>query len=125
MTLASITAEQKEAWIADLQSGKYRHGKKRLKTVYNDDLVTEHCCLGVLCETLGKEILLARGSSIASRADFNRIDVDNKETGYEFFEEFLGIPSTQVSVLYSINDAADTVDYKQQVDWIRKNIVPK
>ena len=43
----------KRAWIANLRSGKFTQGHKRL--VGEDG----HCCLGVLCETMGFKPFLA------------------------------------------------------------------
>jgi hypothetical protein len=38
----------KTKWVAALRSGKYKQGKKTLKS--HDD---RYCCLGVLCELMG------------------------------------------------------------------------
>lgn len=123
-----MNAAEKEAWIADLESGKCHHGKKML--MYRDvGGLSSHCCLGVLVETLGHKILPKqidcgdehRG---ISATEFNRIQVNGEERGYDFFAEVLG-NGVDVAVLYGINDAEETTDYKRQVAWIRHNVIPK
>ena len=41
----------KKRWIEALRSGKYKQGKKRLKT-----LEENYCCLGVLCDIVKDEL---------------------------------------------------------------------
>lgn len=48
----NLTKQQFADWIANLRSGNYEQGKKRLR-VRNKAGDTSYCCLGVLCETLG------------------------------------------------------------------------
>jgi hypothetical protein len=124
-----MNAAEKEAWIADLESGKYKHGKKRLMTIQDNGDV-EHCCLGVLCETLGKRILpiaLDHGDHHMGVSDkeFNRIELNGQEIGYEFFEDVLDMKPEHFAVLYSINDAEETEGFGRQIKWIRENVVAK
>ncbi len=49
MGKASMRGEIKERWISELRSGNYEQGEIALKSV-DDDGVTRHCCLGVLCD---------------------------------------------------------------------------
>lgn len=44
-----MNKQVKEAWLADLRSGRYRQGRESLKQ--RDGGRIKHCCLGVLCET--------------------------------------------------------------------------
>ncbi len=48
-----MNPDVKAAWLAALRSGNYTQGKECLKRVRsNGD--TEYCCLGVLCDILGR-----------------------------------------------------------------------
>lgn len=123
-----MNAAEKQAWIDDLESGKYFHGKKRLKIV--EAGLVSHCCLGVLVETLGAAILpmeLECGDDHRgeSKTEFNRIKDNGEEFGYEWFEKITGLTPGKIAVLYSINDGEETVGFKRQADWIRLNVVPK
>jgi hypothetical protein len=123
-----ITEAQKNTWIEALESGKYNHGKYRLANVDDTTGVLQHCCLGVLVDTLGYKL---KGMEVdcgdgayrelpPSKKEFNRfIDDKGREQTYEFFEDFFGKKYVE---LYSLNDRVDTCDYTKQVDWIRRNL---
>lgn len=53
-----IDQETKDKWIAALRSGEYKQGNSRLR--YDDELGSSFCCLGVLCEVMGKEVHRSR-----------------------------------------------------------------
>ncbi|SRR6266851_10054158 len=55
-----MNADLKAKWVAALQSGKYLKGRYYLK-----DSQGRYCCLGVLCEILGKPA--QNGSNIDSQ----------------------------------------------------------
>lgn len=48
MTIFKTTAGE---WVDALRSGDYKQGRGTLKTLLSEN-VTQHCCLGVLCDIL-------------------------------------------------------------------------
>lgn len=120
---------EKEAWLEALESGKFIHGKKRLKTVDVGGLES-HCCLGVLVEVMGVKLMpteLDRGDEHRgeSETEFNRIEVDGQIFGYEWFEKITRLPSSQIATLYCLNDANNTEGFSKQAAWIRANVEAK
>lgn len=128
----------KEAWIEALKSGKYHHGQKRLKIVgeqfANGESLTTHCCLGVLVEVLGDEIVgkpageLALDESYPEMIDNctgNRIKTkDGNVHSYNYFEEIIDLADERLLAdLYTLNDEYGVNDYTRQIKWIEDNVV--
>jgi hypothetical protein len=51
-----MDAQIKAKWVAALRSGKYKQGRRALKQKDKNGVVC-HCCLGVLLEVLGPEVV--------------------------------------------------------------------
>lgn len=68
-------------WVKALRSGKYKQGRRRLKSLDNS-----YCCLGVLCEIMGIE------------PELNE-DLDSSGSGvsYNFNGHSLNVPTTVLS----------------------------
>lgn len=118
-----MNAELKQKWINALRSGEYIHGKGRLKKI--EDGCTKHCCLGVLVEVIGHEIVPMKtdcgdGMGPISYTDFNSIKINDQIIGYEFFDslmEYIEIPR-----LYVLNDKESTNGYDRQISYIEANL---
>lgn len=122
-----LSVAEKQAWIVDLESGKYTHGKGKLCVENDSSDQVVHCCLGVLCETLGvkmRGIIYDHGDGLPGESEkvLNRIEDKGIVHGYEFFEKILGIPGTEVAKLYNLNDQRETKGYDLQAKWIAKNV---
>lgn len=120
----------KQAWIDALKSGKYIHGQKRLKIVGEEQ--TMHCCLGVLVEVLGDEIVGRSDSCPVSDdpIDQNRLTGNRIKTkdgvihSYNYFDEILDLADGfRLSDLYTTNDAWNVKDYTLQIKWIERNVI--
>jgi hypothetical protein len=120
----------KEAWIEALKSGKYNHGQRRLKLVTED--ATRHCCLGVLVEVLGDEIVgrnPASGeneiwSDTPDPLDGNRIKIkEGSVRSYNYFNDIIHFrQNRKLADLYTINDEYGVTDYTRQIRWIEENV---
>lgn len=113
-----LKPEIKSLWIKALESGKYKHGKHHLRNVDNT-----HCCLGVLCDLYDKqhdvynwdpsefndcEFFMGEESFLPDNvADWAVEDDDSLEQFQEDIAE--------------INDDRDTIDYSNQIQYIREN----
>ena len=118
-----MSPELKQKWIDALESGKYIHGKNRLKII--EDGCVKHCCLGVLVDVLGHEILTmdtdcGDGLGPTSKTEFNRIKINDQKIGYEFFNELM--PQFRAQNLYQLNDLESTVGYEKQIAYIKEKL---
>lgn len=103
-------------WITALRSGKYKQGHLRLARRVNlleKEAEFEYCCLGVLCEIVGKS------------KSYNPITVsyqyDESSTGIsETLREKVGLSTGDVNHLMHLNDY-ERVDFNKIADWIETN----
>lgn len=124
-----MIADIKHAWVAALRSGQYIQGHNRLKYVIRDTGVTEHCCLGVLCDIyvcqhgLGywKYAGLGSEGSISKYALTDRNDVHSAvdlTAGVRFWADIL---DSQVDQLIYMNDN-DASTFETIANWIDANL---
>ena len=101
----------KAKWLEALRSGKYKQGRKKLRS--EDD---EFCCLGVLCDISGQGQWKLEPSSYCYYKEEER--------------DFYGLPSFMVNIdgargvwgeLVTMNDI-DKLSFPEIAEWIEKNI---
>lgn len=63
-----MTRKELDQWLEALRSGRFIQGNGALKSMVNK--VTQHCCLGVLCE-LHKDLLIESFDSLNNEWLFN------------------------------------------------------
>lgn len=98
-----MTPEDAQAWIDELESGKYIHGKRRLQ---NKD--GSMCCLGVLADMHGN--LNVRGGWEYSGSESNFYLINNE----------LGLSLEDQNDIGVINDAKSTKDFTPVIQKIRE-----
>lgn len=91
-----ITKQQKQDWIKNLRSGKFKQGREFLRVKLTEEY--SYCCLGVLMETLNFPFL---NQSIWIPSD--ALDHSTQET------------------LMDLNDR-HRLSFDQIADWIEENI---
>lgn len=102
----------KQEWLNALRSGKYKQGY--------DVLVgpTQHCCLGVLCETQG----ISKVDNVF-QFEIGEEDEPNIYIGslpYSLLDKF-GLTKDQQNHLIKMNDD-DGRTFDQIADWIDENL---
>jgi hypothetical protein len=90
----------KTKWVAALRSGKYRQGTGRLRTKDGG-----YCCLGVLCEAVGKPI--------ASDGVFPA-----RENDCSSLSKLIGV---NIKEFIRMNDR-EWLTFEQIAEWIEVNV---
>lgn len=113
MYQSDLNQEQLDAWIAALRSGQYQQGTGAL--MRSPEGVAEYCCLGVLCEVVGREVgevwkPLHQGRSFI------------RDYSYNGNNGFYLLPEKAQSDLSEMNDSGRSFLYI--ADWIRDNVLP-
>lgn len=102
----------KAKWLEALRSGKYKQGRKKLRS--EDD---EFCCLGVLCDISGQGQWKLEPSSYCyykeEERDFHGLPL--------FMEEFSGIGARTEEDLIGLNDI-DELSFPEIANWIEENV---
>jgi hypothetical protein len=91
---------KQQAWLDALKSGKYAQGTKALKVNLGGEKVA-HCCLGVLCETLGLQSSLPKDAFEYQFTDIDSLAGDRK------IDAALNARITQEIKLRSMNGAIE------------------
>jgi hypothetical protein len=115
--------EAKELWIEALRSGKFKQGKRALKT-YDGAF----CCLGVLCEVTGNGYYehTTNDTGAAAFGIVSKVfpDSDHLTTAMSLpaeLQDILGVDKTADAFLQSCNDDYDWT-FAQIADWIEENL---
>ncbi len=95
-----MNREIQAEWLSELQSGRYKKGIGRLKTVNN-----EFCCLGVLCDMYAKKHNKKWMSSGTPPS------LNSEKTEIELFEGESNYPPTAVLVWAGIADGDSDAGY--------------
>jgi hypothetical protein len=113
-----IDQETKDKWIAALRSGNYKQGKTQLRR--DDETGSEFCCLGVLCEVMGKETCTSYGLGTEAYLFSWPDGAPRKFTvslPFDVIDE-----TTQYSLMEFNDDCAWS--FSMIADWIEENIKP-
>lgn len=111
-TRSKIPQEIKEEWLIALRSGNYKQGKNRLVNCDN-----EHCCLGVLCETLeiSKEIKTdSEGKTTGYTFENMTVTLPNsvmRKTKLDYYGDFHGFSINGKSSLADLNDTHHSFEF--------------
>jgi hypothetical protein len=98
-----MNPEIKQKWVEALRSGKYKQGYKQLR-----DENGAYCCLGVLCEVVGKPYTGSHGSlpsSVAELAGVHKSGLLPKAVENEHF-----LASVNDYLKYDFNQIADIIE---------------
>ena len=116
-----MTPEMKQAWLDDLKSGEYKHGKHYLG--HKD----RFCCLGVLCRTIETKFPDLLGDQFNVEEDPNgdvRVSIgDESFWQYSLPSEMLqvvGLTHVSADTLMSLNDESN--NYNSAIDYIERNL---
>lgn len=123
----------KEQWVAALRSGEYKQGKSALRALDKKGEL-KYCCLGVLCDILGRKWYKADeldqpqvGVIYAVKNGTEKNSVDLPET----ILKKTGITVDQMNDLVIMNDGGFDYTKSKNVkakkftkiaDWIEKNL---
>lgn len=80
-----------EKWVKALRSGRYKQGKRALKTKSKRGVV-RHCCLGVLCELYNKE---HKNKLKVKKSDdpFDNVEFNYNTVVFRFGNESMTLPN--------------------------------
>lgn len=125
----------KEQWVAALRSGDYKQGKAALRVLKKKDNEVRYCCLGVLCDVLGRKWYEAEewdqttdkeiAYAVKSGIEKNSADLP------ESILNRVGLNVDQMNELIQMNDGGfDYYSHKnikakkfpKIADWIEKNL---
>jgi hypothetical protein len=119
-----MNPEIKEKWIAALESGEYKHTKKRLKKSDEGGNIIGYCCLGVLSDLYIKETGKANWNG-----DNKLICSDGNGSGSILpgaIQEWAGVDShgnynDDKESLTRLNDADTTEDFTPVIAVIKEH----
>ncbi len=114
----------KTKWVKALRSGKYRQGRVYLRIAATHGGHPKHCCLGVLCDVMGKDM---KDIATNNRQMLSEVVDAGKVLGRDRFPAMAGLRNYTENdkfdaegLLAEMNDSG--FKFREIADWIEENL---